>query len=121
MPHNSERGYRLLRGLTRQIGESCLAAGEACGGHGGERLCGTGAKAGAQERRRAKEGRRHDCSVAVGSIAVLQLFAGKHSAVDSRELEMRRVRGRRKSSRGAQFGRLRLGGEEDEARRSAFR
>lgn len=76
MPHNSEQGRRSCpaletRELTRQIGESGLAAGEACGGHGGERLCGTGAKAGAQERRRAEEGGGHSGSVAVG---LSQLF-----------------------------------------------
>lgn len=51
----------LFRELTRQVGESRLAAGEAGGGHGGERLCGAGAEAGAQEGRRAEEGGGHCC------------------------------------------------------------
>lgn len=59
------RGYSSLlspfRRLTRQVGKSSLAAGEAGGGHGGERLCGTGAKAGAQCGCRAEEGGRHCC------------------------------------------------------------
>jgi hypothetical protein len=51
----------VFRGLTRQVGKSRLAAGEARGGHGGKRLCGAGAKAGAHEGRRAEEGGRHGC------------------------------------------------------------
>lgn len=51
----------VFRRLTRQIGKSRLATGEAGGGHGGERLCGAGAEAGAQDGRRAEEGGRHCC------------------------------------------------------------
>lgn len=51
----------LFRALTGQVGESRLAAGEARGGHGGERLCGAGAEAGAQEGRRAEERGGHCC------------------------------------------------------------